>query len=223
MFVLCDDVSLSGNDLGAEGSEPANEYVFSVVCGDGDAFSFRCVKLLSLVAHGLRGLCPSWLPCKSISYIMWSMSNCGFHLHVLRVFLCVSRASESSRTDPGKGCSALVIALRTYPGVLQHLTGLDLRVVDADLPLELKGTDNAAILGYYRDLLSEPSVVSLRCRVMLLGNGGAGKTALAQRVVTGIATPPGSTTTTHGVLQRASKQPPLDHASFVSCQSSITA
>jgi hypothetical protein len=107
---------------------------------------------------------------------------------------------------------ALIAALRAHPGVLRRLDGLHLRVVDPDLPLELKGADNATILDYYRDLLSEPSVVSRRCRVMLLGNGGVGKTTLAQRLVTGTPIQPGSTDTTHGVLQRASKQPPLDHA-----------
>ncbi len=112
----------------------------------------------------------------------------------------------------GRGYRAPIAIVRAHPGVLRRLDGLDLRVADPHLPLELKGADNSTIFDYYRDLLSEPSVVSRRCRVMLLGNGGVGKTTLAQRLVTGSVTPPGTTTTTHGVLQRASKQFSLDHA-----------
>ncbi len=115
----------------------------------------------------------------------------------------------------------MAAALRAHPGVLRQLDGLDLHEVDPDLPLELKGADNATILDYYRDLLSEPSVVSRRCRVMLLGKGGVGKTTLAQRLVTGIPIQPGSTHTTHGVLQRASKQPPLDHVLYAVSRRSL--
>jgi hypothetical protein len=97
--------------------------------------------------------------------------------------------------------SALVAALRAHPGALQGPHGLNLHPADPDLPLELKGADNATILNHYRDLLSESSVVSRRCRVMLLGTGGVGKTTLAQRLVTG--SPLDSATTTHGVMQRA--------------------
>jgi hypothetical protein len=138
-------------------------------------------------------------------YLPWSVLNSRLPC----LDTCVAHVTPRS---PWRGHGALIAALRAHPGVLRRLDGLHLRVVDPDLPLELKGADNATILDYYRDLLSEPSVVSRRCRVMLLGNGGVGKTTLAQRLVTGTPIQPGSTDTTHGVLQRASKQPPLDHA-----------
>lgn len=75
-------------------------------------------------------------------------------------------------------------------------------MTDHDLPLELKRGSNHAILTYYRDLHSQPTVVSRRCRVMLLGNGGVGKTTLAQRLVHGRPSVGANTATTHGVLQR---------------------
>ncbi len=97
----------------------------------------------------------------------------------------------------------LAAALRMYPGRLKALEGVTLREVDPDLPLELKGAGNGAVLEYYRDLLAGPTIVSRRCRVMLLGNGGVGKTTLGRRLVAGF--PPSTESgTTHGVLQRKS-------------------
>ncbi len=102
-----------------------------------------------------------------------------------------------------EGSAALAQALRRHPGKLRELfRGVDISVFDRDLPLELKGTDNATILNFYHDLLAEPSVVSRRCRLMLLGNGGVGKTTLARRLEKGAPAAVGADVT-HGVLQRA--------------------
>ncbi len=99
-----------------------------------------------------------------------------------------------------EGGAALVSALRAHPGALVTLMGVHLHDCDPDLPLELRRTDNTTILNYYRDLAPAP-VVSRRCRVMLLGTGGVGKTTLAHRLVTGgPAERPADVT--HGVLQR---------------------
>jgi hypothetical protein len=99
-----------------------------------------------------------------------------------------------------KGGAALVSALRAHPGALLDLNGVDLGKCDPDLPLELQGAYNTAILKFYRDLACGP-VVSRRCRVMLLGTGGVGKTTLAHRLVTG-GPAERPTDVTHGVLQR---------------------
>ncbi len=97
--------------------------------------------------------------------------------------------------------AAIARTLREHPGALRHLDGLDLRTADPDLPLELKRSGNAAILDYYRDL-SPGMVVFRRCRMMLLGTGGAGKTTLASRLATGAPVADGAPGVTHGVLQR---------------------
>ncbi len=99
------------------------------------------------------------------------------------------------------GVASTVEALRAHPGKLERLIGIQLGDCDAKLPLELRGASNSAILDYYRDMQSGPLVVARRCRVMLLGNGGVGKTTLAQRVVTG-RPPKASTGPTYGVMQR---------------------
>jgi hypothetical protein len=99
-----------------------------------------------------------------------------------------------------EGRAAIVASLRKHPGALKDLDIMTLSKSDPALPLELKDARNAAVLNYYRDLLSA-SVVSRRCRVMLLGTGGVGKTTLAHRLVTG--SPAARTAdVTHGVLQR---------------------
>jgi translation initiation factor RLI1 len=75
------------------------------------------------------------------------------------------------------------------------------------VPVGLKDHDaeSSGILDYSesRDMLSasEATVVSRGCHVVLLGNGGVGKTTLAQRLVTGRA-PDEDVGVTHGVLQR---------------------
>ncbi len=98
------------------------------------------------------------------------------------------------------GVAALVRALRAHPGALVGLVCVDLCKRDPDLPLELRRANNDDILNYYRDLSPAP-IVSRRCRVMLLGTGGVGKTTLAHRLVTGgPAERPADVT--HGVLQR---------------------
>jgi hypothetical protein len=97
--------------------------------------------------------------------------------------------------------AALATALRNSPGALQRVLGVDLSKVDPHLPLELHGKDNGDVLNYYRDLLAATPVVSRRCRVMLLGTGGVGKTTLAHRLVTGLPATH-SADVTHGVLQR---------------------
>jgi hypothetical protein len=114
-----------------------------------------------------------------------------------------------------EGGAALAAELRTHPGRLEMLTGVELREVDPDLPLELKGAGNRAILGYYRDLLSGPGITSRRCRVMLLGNGGVGKTTLAHRLVDGCP-PAADAGTTHGVLQRKSLSDTVRYSSLFS-------
>jgi GTPase SAR1 family protein len=81
-------------------------------------------------------------------------------------------------------------------------------MVDPQLPLELRGKGNKEVLSYYRDLLAAASVVSRRCRVMLLGTGGVGKTTLAHRLVTG-SPATHSADVTHGVLQRTYTSPHL--------------
>ena len=100
-----------------------------------------------------------------------------------------------------EGGAALAAALRNRPGALQRLYGVDLSEVDPHLPLELHGKDNKEVLNYYRDLLAGTSVVSRRCRVMLLGTGGVGKTTLAHRLVMG-SPATHIADVTHGVLQR---------------------
>ena len=97
--------------------------------------------------------------------------------------------------------AAIARTLREHPGALRSLYGLDLPAADPDLPLELKRSDNAAILDYYRDL-SPGMVVFRRCRMMLLGTGGAGKTTLARRLATGAPVAGDAPGVTHGVLQR---------------------
>ncbi len=101
----------------------------------------------------------------------------------------------------GEGAAAIGSALRANPGSLTSLSGLYLCSVDSSLPLELKRASNEAILDYFRDLLSAPVVVSRRCRVMLLGAGGVGKTTLANRLVAGTAATVVAGVT-HGALQR---------------------
>jgi hypothetical protein len=99
-----------------------------------------------------------------------------------------------------EGRAAFAASLRKHPGALKDLDFMSLSTFDAALPLELKDAKNVAVLNYYRDLLSA-SVVSRRCRVMLLGTGGVGKTTLAHRLVTGLPAAR-SADVTHGVLQR---------------------
>jgi hypothetical protein len=115
-----------------------------------------------------------------------------------RCLLCVRVRGNSLGAEGG---AALAVALRAHPGRLHWLEGVDLCEVDLDLPLELRDADNHDILDYYRDLLSGPGITSRRCRVMLLGNGGVGKTTLAGRLVAGCP-PAADAGTTHGVLQR---------------------
>jgi hypothetical protein len=99
-----------------------------------------------------------------------------------------------------EGRAAFAASLRKHPGALKDLDFMSLSQSDAALPLELKDADNDEVLNYYQDLLSA-SVVSRRCRVMLLGTGGVGKTTLAHRLVTG-SLAARSADVTHGVLQR---------------------
>ncbi len=100
------------------------------------------------------------------------------------------------------GRGAVAAAVRAAPCALTDLGGVNLCTTDPDLPLELKRADNRRILNFYRDLLVG-SVVQRRCRVMLLGNGGAGKTTLARCLVAG-GVPDGVTAgVTHGVEQCA--------------------
>ncbi len=113
---------------------------------------------------------------------------------------CVVVSLSKNRLG-AEGGAAFAAVLRKHPGHLEELDGVTLREVDPDLPLELKGANNDVILGYYRDLFAGPAVFSRRCRVMLLGNGGVGKTTLGRRLVAG--RPPATDAgTTHGVLQR---------------------
>ncbi len=100
-----------------------------------------------------------------------------------------------------EGAAAIARTLREHPGALRDLRGLELCTADPDLPLELMLSDNAVILDYYRDL-NPGAVVSRRCRLMLLGTGGAGKTTLASRLATGAPVAGDAPGVTHGVLQR---------------------
>ncbi len=114
--------------------------------------------------------------------------------------VCVHGSLDGNAIGP-EGGAALARALRAHPGALLNLISVTLREHDPDLPLELQRADNTAILNYYRDLATHAPVVSRRCRVMLLGTGGVGKTTLAHRLVTGgPAERPADVT--HGVLQR---------------------
>jgi hypothetical protein len=112
-------------------------------------------------------------------------------------FDCVSL----SRCDLGsEGVAAVAAGLRKHPGQLRVLEGVGLCDVDPGLPLEFKCANNQTILGYYRDLVAGPAIISRRCRVILLGNGGVGKTTLAGRLVgRPLATEAGPT---HVALQR---------------------
>jgi hypothetical protein len=121
-----------------------------------------------------------------------------------RMRVVMSLCSLSGNNIGSEEVAKIAAACRAHPGRLQNLYGVDLCKADHNLPPELNGATNFAILNYYRDLLSEPTAVSRRCQVMLLGNGGVGKTTLAQRLATGLPQKPGSLATTHGVLQRAS-------------------
>ncbi len=109
--------------------------------------------------------------------------------------------SLSSNDFGAEGGAALATALRNSPGALQRLSGVNLSKADPLLPLELHRKDNKEVLNYYRDLLAAAPVVSRRCRVMLLGTGGVGKTTLAHRLVSG-SPATHSADVTHGVLQR---------------------
>jgi hypothetical protein len=117
-------------------------------------------------------------------------SCCGTAHHV--------RLGHQSIGDAG--CVAITAAIRRHPGILTTFEGVDLGKSDPQLPLELQGQSNRAVLDYYRDLRAA-AVVSRRCRVMLLGTGGVGKTTLAHRLVTGRPAAH-SADVTHGVLQR---------------------
>ncbi len=99
----------------------------------------------------------------------------------------------------GEVAAVLAAAIRLHPRALRHLDGVDLCLADPVLPLELRRADNGRILDFYRDL-QKAGVVSRRCRMMLLGIGGVGKTTLARRLVTGGPGdgPPGMT---HGAMQ----------------------
>ncbi len=99
-----------------------------------------------------------------------------------------------------EGAASLAAALRAHPGSLTSLVGVQLSAADPLLPLEFKQSYNGAILDFYRDLQLS-AVISRRCRVMLLGAGGVGKTTLANRVVTG-ASSSVAAHVTHGALQR---------------------
>ncbi len=122
------------------------------------------------------------------------------------VWLCrVTRVISLGYNDLGaEGGQAIAVAVRSHPGRLQVLDGVVLSMADQALPLELKTASNKDILNYYRDLLSDSAKASRRCRVMLLGNGGVGKTTLAHRLVTGCP-PTLDAGVTHGVLQRSSR------------------
>ncbi len=128
---------------------------------------------------------------------LWGVSvcECVFGLW------CVGVVSLDGNSIGAEGAAAIARSLREHPGALRELHGLELCTADPDLPLELKRSDNAAILSYYRDL-SPGTVVSRRCRLMLLGTGGSGKTTLARRLATGAPVAEGAPGVTHGVLQR---------------------
>jgi len=61
----------------------------------------------------------------------------------------------------------------------RHLAALGLD------PAAFRDADNDAILGFLRDRNAQGAVPTARVRVMLVGHGGAGKTALARRIVRG--------------------------------------
>lgn len=111
---------------------------------------------------------------------------------VVRLFWLVSFVSNAAGA---RGAAAIEAILRTNPGTLRWLGGMDLGSVSPDLPLELKHASNEAILEYYRDLRSTSSAPRL-CRVILLGAGGAGKTCLANRLGEGA-----SSVSSHGASQ----------------------
>ena len=108
------------------------------------------------------------------------------------------RCSLSGNRFSGAAAASLCAHFRCYPGRLQQLDGIDLGVHDAALPPALKHSDNRMVLDYYRNLLCG-YIVYRRCRLMLLGGGGVGKTTLVNRLVSGEFT---RVAITHGISQR---------------------
>jgi hypothetical protein len=97
--------------------------------------------------------------------------------------------------------AVLAQSLRRCPGKLRTLSGVTLSMVDSAAPLNLQGASNEDMLWFYRDLAPVPPLVWRRCRVLLLGDGGVGKTTLAHRLTAGDLIAP-TPAVTHGVLQR---------------------
>jgi hypothetical protein len=129
---------------------------------------------------------------------MSAHSGASLVLVVVSRSRCVSASLDLNRVAALDGPKSIGRALRACPGSLQHLHGVNLRHLDPSVPPELTG--NQAILDFYRDM--GPAVVVVRrCRVLLLGPGGAGKTTLAHRLVTGSALDRADVT--HGVVQSA--------------------
>ena len=107
-------------------------------------------------------------------------------------------ASDSVTNNRFHGVS-LATAIRACPGALSDVLGISLAACDHQLPLELRGACNPDILDFYSDL-RQGGVIQRRCRVMLIGNGGAGKTRLA-RAMMGVSWEHAPTSMTHGVDQ----------------------
>jgi hypothetical protein len=93
--------------------------------------------------------------------------------------------------------------VRSNP-VLENINGVSLGELDADLPVEMQDKSNHDILAYYRDMLDSAggSVMHPHCRVVLLGDGGVGKTFLSRRLGSGSCPDATSTGVTHGIESR---------------------
>jgi hypothetical protein len=103
----------------------------------------------------------------------------------------------------------IVEALQQFPDSIMTISGVELCKLDQALPDELSSAPNREVLDYYMDL-RRGGKSRRRCRLMLLGAGGAGKTSLAHWLAYGrqIQERPA---TTHGV----------DHSKFLKLTSLV--
>ncbi|MFM2432084.1 MAG: hypothetical protein RLZZ511_3298 [Cyanobacteriota bacterium] len=77
--------------------------------------------------------------------------------------------------------------LTTLPDVIMQLTNLAFLNLDdnpfPELPPELKNKDGLKIRDYYRQLLEEQTDYIYEAKLLILGEGGAGKTSLANKLI----------------------------------------
>ena len=114
---------------------------------------------------------------------------------------CVFIDDSADDNRFGDGCAIITRVIRKHPGELKIFSGAMFKSWDSALPDEYKSKANSDILNFYRDL-NKGHTTHLRCRLMLLGCGGVGTTALANRLVSGRL--PSEDAVTHGIDQRTS-------------------